>query len=128
MRKSWAALSFPVRPIFIQMRAALTLRKGGGDRVDRAKCFFHFLRKALSLPYSLNLSPEGQKGQEGQMMGTDCFGCSRLDKWKRWGVAICCEAFPSGIPEEILTGQVSHTTPYPGDHGLLFDPCSLNIS
>ena len=28
-----------------------------------------------------------------------------------------CEAFPHGIPEEILSGEVSHTEPIAGDGG-----------
>lgn len=33
-----------------------------------------------------------------------------------------CEAFPQGIPEEILSGQNNHKFPVPGDHGILFEP------
>lgn len=33
---------------------------------------------------------------------------------------LTCKAFPQGIPEEILIGQVQHTGPYPGDNGLRF--------
>lgn len=31
-----------------------------------------------------------------------------------------CRAFPNGIPQEILRGDVMHTSPYPGDGGILF--------
>jgi hypothetical protein len=31
-----------------------------------------------------------------------------------------CRAFPQGIPREILRGDVMHTSPYPGDNGIVF--------
>jgi len=31
-----------------------------------------------------------------------------------------CEAFPKGIPEEIISGKVSHTKPYEGDRGIQY--------
>lgn len=33
-----------------------------------------------------------------------------------------CEAFPGGIPEEILFGDNDHTEPYPGDHDIQYEP------
>ena len=33
-----------------------------------------------------------------------------------------CSAFPEGIPAHVLTGDVLHTEPYPGDNGIQFDP------
>ena len=33
-----------------------------------------------------------------------------------------CEAFPTGIPEEILSGKNEHLEPYPGDDGLTYEP------
>ena len=31
-----------------------------------------------------------------------------------------CEAFPRGIPKDILTGKVDHTTPFTGDKGITY--------
>lgn len=33
-----------------------------------------------------------------------------------------CAAFPGGIPREIWNGQHNHRTPYPGDHGIHYEP------
>jgi len=32
-----------------------------------------------------------------------------------------CNAFPLGIPEEIIMMEVSHRKPYPGDNGIQFE-------
>lgn len=31
-----------------------------------------------------------------------------------------CDAFPDGIPPEILFGDIRHRVPYPGDHGFQY--------
>jgi len=31
-----------------------------------------------------------------------------------------CKAYSKGIPQEILSGAVDHTKPYPGDNGIRF--------
>jgi hypothetical protein len=33
-----------------------------------------------------------------------------------------CAAYPAGIPYAINTGDVPHTVPLPGDHGIQFEP------
>ncbi len=33
-----------------------------------------------------------------------------------------CDAFPDGIPDEIWRGDNDHIKPYPGDHGIQFEP------
>ena len=39
---------------------------------------------------------------------------------------LTCAAYPRGIPEEILTGEVDHTEPYKGDHGIQFEEYKPN--
>lgn len=33
-----------------------------------------------------------------------------------------CDAFRDGIPVEIMSRLIDHTTPYPGDNGIRFAP------
>lgn len=33
-----------------------------------------------------------------------------------------CDAFPDGIPREILTARHDHKSPFPGDRGIRFEP------
>jgi len=32
-----------------------------------------------------------------------------------------CDAFPDGIPNEILTGEIDHHKPHPDDNGIQFE-------
>jgi hypothetical protein len=33
-----------------------------------------------------------------------------------------CDAFPERIPDAILMNEFDHHKPYPGDHGIQFEP------
>lgn len=33
-----------------------------------------------------------------------------------------CDAFPKGIPQDILNNYICHTQPFPGDNGIQFEP------
>ena len=35
---------------------------------------------------------------------------------------LTCDAFPKGIPDEILDSEFIHTKPYRGDKGIQFEP------
>jgi len=37
-----------------------------------------------------------------------------------WG-AHTCDAFPEGIPSEIVKGEFDHRSAYPGDHGVRWE-------
>lgn len=39
---------------------------------------------------------------------------------------LTCDAFPKGIPKDILTGNFDHTKPHNGDNGIQFEPRKNN--
>lgn len=48
-----------------------------------------------------------------------CLSCKRI---RRPGVPVTCDAFPDGIPEEVLAGDFDHVKEHPGDGGKQFAP------
>ncbi len=51
------------------------------------------------------------------LVGAGCLECSHLIDL----VESVCEAFPGGIPLEILQDKVKHDASYSGDHGIQFE-------
>ena len=54
------------------------------------------------------------------MQGSQCLECKHFLGARGEKLGLRCEAFPNGIPEEILSGEVDHTKPVNGDHGIQF--------
>ena len=53
--------------------------------------------------------------------------CMECEHYNYRGEAFTCEAFPGGIPEEIITGEFEHNKPWPNeenpqDNGIRFEP------
>lgn len=50
-----------------------------------------------------------------------CRSCTHLLRSALPGRRIC-SAFPNGIPDQIWAANHLHRTPYPGDHGIRYEP------
>jgi hypothetical protein len=49
--------------------------------------------------------------------------CKRFDHTgKKYPLILGCDAFPEGIPDEIILGGDKHRRAFPGDHGIQFEP------
>lgn len=50
-----------------------------------------------------------------------CHHCRRLDTKKTVNlIKYYCEAYPKGVPDEIILNNVDHRKPFKGDNGILF--------
>lgn len=56
------------------------------------------------------------------MIGLQCLTCKHMHATGAANGQSACDAFPDGIPFVIQTGDVDHSKPYPGDHGILYAP------
>ncbi|MEM1269496.1 MAG: hypothetical protein AAF752_06355 [Bacteroidota bacterium] len=56
---------------------------------------------------------------------SQCTACTHLNR--QIEVEPICNAFPSGIPDEIWTNEVAHTSSYPGDNGIHLELIPLTI-
>lgn len=52
-----------------------------------------------------------------------CYSCKHLRTLGKSPQGFTCDAFPDGIPQEILYGA-RHDDPWPGDHGIQFEQAS----
>ena len=53
-----------------------------------------------------------------------CFRCAHLDRSNSFN-PLRCRAFPDMIPVGIQMNKHDHRKPYPGDHGIHFEPTEV---
>ena len=54
-----------------------------------------------------------------EIQASDCYECKNFNITDP--VNFACKAFPKGIPNEIIDGDVKHNKPYEGDNGIQFE-------
>ena len=73
----------------------------------------------MSVPTELHVFHTQARGWSFQVplhVSVQCLGCRHRTS------AVRCAAFPDGIPKPILTGDVDHSAPVEGDHGIQYEP------
>lgn len=55
--------------------------------------------------------------KKGDIIMSSCILC----KHNNVTTGDTCTAFPDGIPDTILSGEVDHKKPYKGDHGIQYE-------
>lgn len=63
-------------------------------------------------------TPPNAAPLHGELVGWPCQDCRHLDL----NVGLVCNAFPQGIPDPILARNHWHREPFPGDHGIQYEP------
>ena len=72
----------------------------------------------------------GEAAEEGAAQVTSvappiCQGCKHLRRTNDAPLLDpMCDAFPQGIPADILLSRADHRQPFSGDNGIRFDPVS----
>ncbi len=58
-----------------------------------------------------------------------CFKCKHFQDYRvtNDGAIPICAAFPNKIPDKIFFEGRDHTKPYPGDHGIQFEPIETKV-
>lgn len=56
------------------------------------------------------------------IVSSQCDECKHLRAKAQRTDPNTCDAFPAGIPDEVLWNRHDHKKPYPGDNGVRFEP------
>ena len=50
-----------------------------------------------------------------------CLSCTHFVTYDKPKDLFICDAYASGIPKKIISGEVQHTESYPGDGGITYE-------